>query len=249
MDGDKIAVKDGNPVWVNADNSEVAVDHGHTLGKINELTGESVARKNKLRDYEDKLKVLEGIENPAEYLASAKKAMETVQNLDAKKLIDAGEVDKVKAELSKIFEGRLSEAQKLIQEKDAVLTKEMIGGRFARSKYIADALAIPADLVESAFGRHFQIKDGKVIALGHDGREIYSRKSTSGDLADFDEALSILVDGYPNKAAILKGSSASGGGAGNGGGGQAAPGTISRTDSKGFLGNLDKIAAGEVKVV
>jgi len=248
MDGDKIAMKDGNPVWVNADGSEIAADYGHALGKITELTGESVARKTKLREAEDKLKHLEGIEDPATFLAEARKALDTVKNLDAKKLIDAGEVDKVRAEIQKVYEAKLADAQKAIQEKDTVLVKEMVGGRFARSKFISDKLAIPAALAEAAFGRHFQIKDGKVVAIGHDGREIFSREKP-GDMADFEEALSILVDGYPDKAAILKGSSASGGGAGGGSGGQAAPGTISRTDSKGFLANLDKVAAGEVKVV
>ncbi len=218
MDGEHIALKDGNPVWVGNDNAEIAADYGHAIGKINELTGESVSRKNKLREYEEKyVKHFEGVDDPASFLLEARKAMEIAKNLDAKKLIDAGEVEKVKGEVSKVYEEKLSAAQKALQDKDAILTKEMIGGRFSRSKFISDKLAIPADLAEAAFGRNFQIKDGKVIAVGHDGREIYSREKP-GEVADFDEALSILVDGYPNKAAIMKGSTASGGGAQGGGG-------------------------------
>jgi len=218
MDGETIAMKDGNPVWVGNDGTEIVADYGHAIGKINELTGESVSRKNKLREYEEKyVKHFEGVDDPASFLSEARKAMEIAKNLDAKKLIDAGEVEKVKGEVSKVYEEKLSAAQMALQEKDAILTKEMIGGRFSRSRFIADKLAIPADLAEAAFGRNFQIKDGKVIAVGHDGREIYSREKP-GEVADFDEALSILVDGYANKAAILKGSTASGGGAQGGGG-------------------------------
>lgn len=218
MNGESIALKDGHPVWVKEDGSEVVADYGHALGKIAELTGESVSRKNKLRELEERLKVLEGIENPAEYLAQAKKAMETVKNLDDKKLIDAGEAEKVKAEVQKVYEAKLADANKALADKDALLARTLIGGSFARSKFIIDKLAIPADIAEAAFGRHFEIKDGKVVAKGHDGQEIYSREKP-GEVATFDEALAILVEGYPNKAQILKGSSATGGGAGGGGGG------------------------------
>lgn len=229
MNGEAIALKDGNPVWLDGD-KEIAADYGHALGKISELTRESVGRKEKLREAEEKLKALEGIENPSEFIPQARKALETVKNLDDKKLIDAGEVEKVKAEVQKVYEAKLAEATKVAAEKDALLNKTLIGGSFARSKYIAEKMAIPADLVEAAFGKNFEIKEGKVIAKGHDGREIYSREKP-GDIAEFDEALSILVDGYPNKAAILKGSSASGGGSqGGNGGGSGGAKTMTRAE-------------------
>jgi hypothetical protein len=228
MDGEHIATADGKPVWIGADNSEVPVDHGHSISKINELTRESVGRKEKIREFEEKyVKHLDGIDDPAAFVAKARKAMEIAENLDAKKLIDVGEVEKVKAQISEANDARfasfqkatnekLSALEKMLAEKEDLLNREMIGGRFKGSKFISDSLIIPADIAEAMFGRNFKIKDGKVVAVGHDGGELYSRVKT-GDPADFEEAMSILVDGYPNKAAILKGSNASGGGSQSGG--------------------------------
>jgi hypothetical protein len=84
-------------------------------------------------------------------------------------------------------------------------------------------LAIPADMVQARFGNAFKIEDGKVVAYDSQNNKIYSR-ARPGELADFDEALDVLVDMYPHKDSILKGSGASGGGAGSGGGGGAAQG-------------------------
>lgn len=241
MDGEAIALKDGNPIWVGNDGNEIAADYGHALGKINELTGESTSRKHKLREYEDKLKPLDGIDNPAEFLAEARKAMDTMKNLDAKKLIDAGEVDKVKGEVQKAMQAKIDEANARAEQIEATLNREMIGGRFSRSKYIADKLAIPPDLVEARFGANFKIEDGKVVALDQTGNKIFSREKP-GDLADFDEAVSILVENYPHKASILKGSTASGGGAqgGNGGGSDKGGKTITRATFD-QLGPADKV--------
>jgi hypothetical protein len=239
MDGEHIALADGKPVWVGADNSEVPVDHGHSISKINELTGESVKRKEKLREYEEKyIKHFEGVDDPASFMEKARKAIEVAANLDSKQLIDAGEVERVKSEISKANDDRFAGFQKTTQEKmtalekaladkDAMLNREMIGSRFKGSKFISESLIIPSDIAEAMFGRNFKIKDGKVVAVGHDGGDIYSRVKT-GDPADFEEALAILVDGYPNKSAIIKGSTASGGGAQGGNGAGSGSKTITR---------------------
>jgi hypothetical protein len=230
MNGEHIEMKDGNPIWVSDGGSESAVDYAALSTKLTDTTKESVGRKEKIRDLEAQLSVLDGIDDPKDYLAQAKKAIETVKNLDDKQLVDAGKVDEVKAEVTKAMQAKIDEAVKRSDELTATLQKEMIGGRFARSKFIAEKMAIPGDMVEGFFGKHFDIEDGKVVAKGHDGQTIYSRENP-GNVADFDEALSILVDGYPNKASILKGSDASGGGAqpgGNGGGGNVK--TMSRSE-------------------
>lgn len=235
MEGEHIAMQDGKPIWIGNDGKEAPFDAEHALNKIGELNSESAARKRDLREAQEKLKVLDGIDNPAEFLTGARKAMETVANLDAKKIIDAGEAERVKAEAVKAMQGKIDEANKARETAEQTLHREMIGGRFARSKFIADKLAIPADLVEAAFGKAFQIRDGKVVAVGTDGREVFSREKP-GDLADFDEALSILVDAYPHKDSILKGSGASGTGT------KPQPGQApTKTDN---LSSVEKIAAG-----
>ena len=101
-----------------------------------------------------------------------------------------------------------------------------VGGSFARSKFIADKLNIPADMVESRFGSSFKLEGDSVIAYDKSGNKIFSA-SNPGEPAGFDEALGILVEHYPYKDQILKGTGASGGGS-NGGNGNTGGKTISR---------------------
>ena len=223
------------------------VDGGFkTHEEINGLT----TALNKERDARSKLekqvKKFEGIEDPSEAI----KAIETMKNLDQKKLIDAGEVEKVKAEVTKAMQSKIDELQNTVQEKESILTKELIGGRFARSKFIGEKMAIPHDLVEARFGQNFKIEDGQVTAYDQHGNKIYSQ-DRPGELADFDEALNTLVNQYPYKDSILKGSDSSG--SGSGGGVSRTPPVGSKTinagDVKAFQANIDDIAAGKVKVV
>ena len=66
-------------------------------------------------------------------------------------------------------------------------------------------------MVQSVFGKHLKIEDGNVVAYDAHGNKLYS-KARPGEAADFDEALEILVDQYPYRDQILKGSGHSGGG-------------------------------------
>ena len=78
-------------------------------------------------------------------------------------------------------------------------------------------------MIEAYFGQNFKIEDGKVVARNAAGNEIYS-PSNPGTLAEFDEALQILVEGSPFKEQILKGTNKSGTGAtgpGEGGSGKS----------------------------
>ena len=155
-------------------------------------------------------------------MEKVKEALGIVQNLDAKKLVDAGEVDKVKAEitdaLKKTYEPQIQEWQEKAQGFESALHNELVGGGFARSDYIQKNIAVPVDMVQNTFGKNFKIEEGKVVAYGTDGQKIYSR-TRPGEVADFDEALETLVGGYQHKESILKGSQAGGGGY-QGGGGQ-----------------------------
>jgi hypothetical protein len=205
-------VQDGKPVFVHDDGKEVATDVAGMASAITARNGEAKAHRERAEAAESKLKQFEGIEDPQ----AALKALETVQNLDHKKLVDAGEIDKVKGEISKVYDEKLADAEKARSELEKQLNNEMIGGRFSRSKFISEKMAIPADFVQAAFGNNFKIEDGKVVAYDGQGNQVFS-KENAGSLADFEEALSTLVDQHPQKDTILKGSGASGGGAQNGG--------------------------------
>ncbi len=210
-----VVVSDGKPVYVRDDGTEVAFDAPGTVATISRLNGEAKGHREAKEAAEAKLKPFEGISDPA----AAKKALETIANLDAKKLVDAGDVEKVKAEAIKAVE---EQYKPIVAERDALKTElysEKIGGAFARSKVIADKFVIPVDMVQARFGSNFKLEEGKVVAYDQNGNKVFS-KSNPGELAGFDEALETLVAAYPYKEHILKGTGGSGGGArgGNGGG-------------------------------
>lgn len=207
-------LQDGKPVYVKDDGAEVAFDVLGTTQTISRLNAEAKSHRERAETAEKSLKGFEGIADPAK----AMEALQLVANLDAKKLVDAGEIDKVKTEIGKAFQAQLDTANGNASKLEQQLYAEMIGGSFARSKFALDKLAIPPDLVQAYFGKAFGIEEGKVVAKDANGNKLYSA-ANPGDLAGFDEALEMLVNQYPGKEHILKGTGASGSGAQGGGGG------------------------------
>lgn len=229
-DAGKIVVQDNKPVFTDESGKDIAVDYPHTLATISRLNGEAKGHREAKETAEEKLKAFEGIEDPG----AALKALETVKNLDDKKLVDAGEVQRIKDEARQAYEDQLKAQLKKFEpvqaERNSLrgeLTQERIGNAFGKSKFITDKMAIPVDLVQAQFGKFFTIKDGKIQAKGYDGNPLYS-KAKPGEIAEFDEAIELLVDGYPHRDSILKGSGASGGGAGGSGSGSGGGKTMTR---------------------
>lgn len=208
-----VVVQDGKPVYVHEDGKEVPFDAPAAMIKISSLNAEAKQHREAKDAAQAKLKAFDGIDDAA----AAKKALETLKNLDDKKLIDAGEAERVKAEAIKVYEEKLTAAEAETLKVRQQFHNELIGGSFARSKVIAEKLAIPADVAQAFFGRHFGIsEDGRIVAKDADGNEIYSR-AKPGEKAGFEEALEALIDAYPNKDGILKGGNSSGGGSAPGG--------------------------------
>ncbi len=210
-------IQDGKPVYVDESGKDIAFDAPGTVQTISRLNGEAKGHRERAEAAEKAVKAFDGIEDPA----AAVKALETVKGLDDKQLIDAGEVEKVKAAAIKAVDEKYAP---VVEERDALkgtLNKEMIGGRFSRSKFIADKIAVPVDMIEATFGARFSIEDGAVVATDASGNRVYS-KAKPGEAADFDEALEILVDSYAHKDHILKGLNQNGGGANGGGPGAGA---------------------------
>lgn len=219
------AVQDGKPVFTDEAGKDVAFDAPGTIATITRLNGEAKSHREGKEAAERALKAFEGIADPA----AALKALDTVGSLDQKKLIDAGEVEKVKAEIAKGYEEKLAAAAKRGDDLEAALYGEKIGGSFARSKFIAEKVAIPADFLQAKFGANFKIEDGKVVAYGADGNKLYSR-AKPGETPDFDEALSLLIDADPSRDHVLKGDIKTGGGAGQGQQGQGGKRTLTRSE-------------------
>lgn len=201
-----VVVQDGKPVYVYDDGQEIAFDAPQNMAKISQLNAEAKAHREAKEKAETLLKAFDGLSAD-----EARKALETVKNLDDKRLIDAGEVEKVKAEAKKAFDEQLAEKDAQINKINQEYHNAVIGGAFARSSFIKDKTLLPSDIAQSSFGSHFTMENGKVVAkLG--GNPVYSRKNP-GELADFDEALETIINQYPHKDSILRGSGASGAGA------------------------------------
>lgn len=211
-----VVVQEGKPVYVHEDGKEVAFDASGTVSTITRLNAEAKSHRERAESAEKSLKGFEGIADPA----AARNALDVVSRLDQKKLVDAGEIDTVRNEISKAFQTQLDEANGKAQTYEQQLYAEKIGGSFARSKYIADKLAVPVDMVQATFGQNLKIEEGKVVAYDAQGQKIFSRVRP-GELADFDEAIETLVSQYPHRDHILKSSDANGGGAQGSGGGNS----------------------------
>lgn len=226
-----VVVENGMPVYIHDDGKEIPFDAAKATAKITQLNSEAKQHREAKEKAEADLKAFAGIDDPK----AAIEALKTVANLDAKKLIDAGEAEKVKAEIIKGYDEKLATATAQTEKLQQQLHAELIGGSFARSKFAQEHLALPSDVAQAFFGKHFGIsEDGKIVAKFADGNEIFSR-TRPGEKADFEEALEALVGAYPNKDAILKPSGSSGSGAGGGGSGSGTlPKSLSdcKTDSE-----------------
>lgn len=205
-----VVVEDGKPVYVHDDGKEVAFDAVYTLGTITRLNKEAQTNREEAKQFKEKL-ALFGDLDPT----SAKDALNKLKNLDDKKLVDAGEIEKLKAELSQSYkdsyEPQLAQLKAELEQSKSALQNELIGGSFGRSKYISEKTILPADVAEARFGRHFKIEDGKAVAYDSNNQKIYSRSNPS-ELASFDEAMEVIVSGYSGKDSIMKGNQSQGGG-------------------------------------
>ena len=198
-------VQDGKPIYVHDDGQEIAFDAQATMAKISQLNSEAKNHREEKQKAQSLLKSFDGLDAD-----EARRALELVKNLDDKRLIDAGEVEKVKAEARKALDEQLAQKDAQIKKINDDYRSAVIGGEFARSSFIKDKTLLPPDIAQNAFGRHFDMVDGKVVGYLN-GEPIYSR-TNMGELANFDEAFETIINHYPSKSDILRGSGASGAG-------------------------------------
>lgn len=213
-DGKTIEMKDGNPVWVNADGKEVTLA-GDTITRLN---GEAKQHRTRAETAEQKLAAYKDVPDPA----AALDAMNKIKKIDQKQLIDAGEVDKVRNEISQQFTVQLTEKDNALKEARGTIDGMKIDGIFNNSDFVKNRVAVPPDMFQATFRSNFKInKEGGIEAYDKSGNRVMS-KSKIGDYADPDEALEIIVGQHPQHATILKAPDQSG--SGNGGGGGNRPG-------------------------
>jgi hypothetical protein len=103
-----------------------------------------------------------------------------------------------------------TDASKAASERNQLqssLVAEKAGSRLAGSKTITEMLAVPIDIVQASLSDAFKLENGELVGYDKTGNKLYSR-SNPGRVAQFDEAIQILISQHPHRDQILKGTRA-----------------------------------------
>lgn len=219
-DGKAIELKDGNPIWINEEGAEATLG-GDTITRLN---GEAKTLRVRAETAEASLVPFKDLDAKA-----AKDALALVKNIDQKKLIEAGDVEKVKAEIAAGFTAQVTELTNTNKTLQSNYDNLRVDSVFAQSQFIRDNVAVPADMFTAAFRQNFKMTNGNLEVFDKAGNRVMSKVKV-GEYAEPDEALSILVDQHPQKATILKASGNSGGGNNGAGGHRPGQRTIRRAE-------------------
>jgi len=181
-------------------------------GKIPALNEEAKSHRLKAKEFETKLEAYKDLDP-----VKAREAIESLKNLKAGDLTKAEDVEKLKKEIMTAYEAKMSDVQKAYETKVSELTTELsqkdqriydlaISDRFARSKYFSGGekslSTLTPSMAKSYLGSYFKVEDGKVVGYVN-GNRIMSRGNPV-ELADFEEALDIIITNHPEKDFILR---------------------------------------------
>lgn len=197
------------PIYVDDDGKDHAYDAPALRKKLDSVNESVTDLRKSNEELSATAKSFEGLDADA-----ARRALDMVSKLDQKKLIDAGEVDRVRKEVADSYQAKVDEAVKQAESLQSNLHEAMVGNAFASSKFIADRAAVPGDVIRSMFGGRFAVEDGRIVASNEHG-EVIRDPDNAGEPAGFDVALQQMVDNYPHKDSIIK-SEAKGGMGSNG---------------------------------
>lgn len=238
-----IVMKDGNPVFTNTSGQEQVVAHD-TIARLN---GEAKSHRERAEAAEAALKPFEGLDP-----VKARESIEVVGKIDQKKLIDAGKVDEVRAEVKKQYDAQMAEKEKALSDTNNRLNSLLIDNVFNSSPFVRDRIAVPHDMFKDSFGKNFKIENGEVVPYDKNGNRLYS-KEKAGEYATPEEALQLYVDAHPQKDILLKANTGSGTGNTGGGGGQGGGNIMKRADFEKLTPakraeTAGKVASGEMKL-
>ena len=211
-DGHIKADESGKPLVLQGD-KELPIDAIHLYTRVPSLQEE--ARKH--REAKDALQAefesfsgrYKGIDVPE----AALNAMATVANLGDKDKTDAKEVEALKRQLSESHENEkknilktaADKEQDYINQLDTAKTRIfnlMVNNQFANSKFLAEKTMMTPSVAALVFNKNFKVEEVngelKPVAYFENNEKIFSR-DRPGDVADFDEAVGLLWNQYPEK--------------------------------------------------
>lgn len=230
-----VVVKDGKPIYVHDDGKEIPFDAQKATEKISELNENEKKKRFDVKSIQEKLDAYKVGDDDYLDAAEARKALDTVKNLEDGKLLDAGKVDKLKSEIQqayvekekekdKQFKAKEDSLNESLQAKEDTIYKLMVVTKFANSPTVIDKTNLPPDIAADYFGKHFKVEGEGLTAkvTGYiDGEKILSRERP-GEVAEFEEALGTVIEHYPMKDRILKTTGGGSGSQGNTGGGRTS---------------------------
>jgi len=199
-----IKCQDGKPVVKGDDGKEFTIDAIGAQKTITALHAESAEHRKKASE-RGKLLETFGDLDPVK----AREALATVASLSTDHKL---EIETLKTSLNQTWQQKLETEQ---LEKKALADKlyhATVIKNFATSDVVKKTTLTP-DIAAKFFGEHFNL-DG--TAKDSKGNLIFSREKP-GEPAGFDEALEFLIELYPHKNDILRGSGADGSGGHHGG--------------------------------
>jgi len=214
------------PIWVNQDNEEVVFDVAKLYNDKTKANAESASRRHEIAELKQELTTLRDKYNGLEDPDAARKAMETLQNMEDKQLMDTEGVESVKRQMREAFQADLEKQRKEWEEKLTGTNKDLekksrqietllIKNSFDSSDYIRSETLLHPEVAHEYFKRFFEVKEinGQPVAVGKfpTGEEIISKRNP-GELATTEEAIEILIEKSPLKDSILKGKMQSGSG-------------------------------------
>jgi len=234
MENNQVVLKDGNPVWIAEDNKEIAFDFNQTSKRIAELNEEAKNHRLKAKEYADRLATYADLD-----IEKAKKAMETVQNLDDKKLVDAKQIDVLKSQWAADMEKtrqqwadekkRLSEAlEKEMRDRQEQIKRQHFTDS-AQNGFLKNTVLTP-DVAYKIWGDKFKVENNQIIPMLNETTPLPSSDPLKPH-ADFNEAVGRMFENYEYKANYLK-SPAPGSGSHGNTGGSAGVITLSLSDAR-----------------
>lgn len=231
------------PIFIDEDTQrEMPMDVPSLYSNVAQLKGENKTLKDQFAGAQQTLALFEGVDDLADWKSKADDAINKVANWKDDDYVKANKVEELKAnmktahdtELKNVrtsFEGQVTELSEANNKKDSQIRTLLVGNKFSSSPLFVGEnkkTTLNPAVAESYFGKHFKVVEGQdgaldVVGVNKDGSEIYSILRP-GEIADFNEALDIIIDNDPTKNDYLRSSQGAGSGAG-GGTGDAGGGT------------------------
>ena len=220
-------LKDGHPLYVYDDGTEMPFDAAATLEGLNKKIKAEEEKATRFFTEREELKKQVEPWKPFK-IDEVKKAIETVKNLSAQEILDQRGVEELKRQmrmgfdeeksaLAKSYEPKIKEFEQTIADREAIIYDLAVTNKFATSPYFSGEKPKTVFAPEHAtriYGNRFKVdingKDYKIIALDEVGGKPLMSKKNHGEMADFDEAVGILVDQDAKKNRILKGTDGGG---------------------------------------